>query len=121
MPADLREELDASSLLVGPGRDIAAGNIDLSVVRKAIRAGRKLDIAYSDKSGAPTRRTIWPFALGFFDHARVVVAWCELREGFRHFRADRIAALEATDARYPRRRRDLLKAWREAEGIPPQA
>ena len=56
----------------------------------------------------------------FFDRARVVVAWCELRQAFRHFRTDRIAALTATGSRYPRRRQALLKAWRETEGIRPQ-
>jgi predicted DNA-binding transcriptional regulator YafY len=65
-----------------------------------------------------TKRTIWPFALGYFDRVRIVAAWCELRRSVRHFRADRIVALDVTDARYPRRRRELLKEWREAEGIP---
>ena len=78
---------------------------------------RVLAIDYSDKDGSPTRRVIWPFALGFFDKVRVVVAWCEMRQGFRHFRTDRISALEPTGQRYPRRRQALMKAWREAEGI----
>jgi len=55
---------------------------------------------------------VWPFALGFFDKVRVVVAWCEMRQDFRHFRADRIAELKPTDMRYPRRRQALLKEWR---------
>ena len=72
---------------------------------------------YADAKGEKTRRTVWPVALGFFDRARVMVAWCELREGFRHFRADRIAELRVTEKRYPRRRRVLMKEWRDAEGI----
>ncbi len=60
---------------------------------------------------------IWPFALGFFDQVRMVVAWCELRQGFRHFRTDRILELAAIEARYPRRRQVLLKEWREMQGI----
>ena len=64
-----------------------------------------------------TRRTVWPVALGFSDRVRVMVAWCELREGFRHFRADRSPKLRVTDTRAPRRRRVLMKEWREAEGI----
>jgi predicted DNA-binding transcriptional regulator YafY len=48
---------------------------------------------------------------------RMLVAWCELRQAFRHFRLDRIGALEVTDERYPRPRRALLQAWRAAEGI----
>ena len=74
--------------------------------------------AISTATGSTSKRTIWPFALGFFDRVRVVVAWCELREGFRHFRTDRINRLQVVDKRYPRRRQVLLKEWRASEGIP---
>jgi predicted DNA-binding transcriptional regulator YafY len=120
LPEDLRETLDATSLLVGPGEPIAAGEAGLPTIREAIRSERKLAIAYADKGSKETRRTIWPFALGFFDRTRVVAAWCELRRDFRHFRTDRITALELTKTRYPRRRQALLKEWREIEGIKPQ-
>jgi predicted DNA-binding transcriptional regulator YafY len=119
LPEDLRESLDANTLLVGPGRPIASGGIDLAAVRQAIRGERKLAIAYRGPEGVETRRVIWPFALGFFDQVRMVVAWCELRQGFRHFRADRILEAAAIDARYPRRRQSLLKEWRESQGIAP--
>ena len=62
---------------------------------------------------------IWPFALGFFEEARVVAAWCELRRDFRHLRADRIVEMTPTGERYPRRRQALLKQWREIEGLAP--
>jgi len=120
LPGDLREALDATALLVGPGEPIAAGEAGLATIREAIRNERKLAIAYADKGSKETRRTIWPFALGFFDRARIVAAWCELRRDFRHFRTDRITALELTPTRYPRRRQALLKEWRETEGIKPQ-
>jgi predicted DNA-binding transcriptional regulator YafY len=118
LPDDLREDLDASALLVGPSAATSAERVDLAAIRKAIRSERKLAISYSDSGGAASERIIWPFALGFFDRVRVVVAWCELRQDFRHFRTDRISSLDTTDIRYPRRRRALLKAWREAERIP---
>jgi hypothetical protein len=37
-----------------------------------------------------------PFALAFFDRVRVVAASCELRDGYRHFRTDRITAPKST-------------------------
>jgi predicted DNA-binding transcriptional regulator YafY len=120
LPADLRDDADASTLLVGPGQSIAAGDTELATIRRTIRSERKLEITYRDGAAAETRRTIWPFALSFFDRTRVVVAWCELRQAFRHFRTDRIAALTPTEVRYPRRRQALLKEWRAIEGIPPQ-
>ena len=118
LPADLREALDASPLLVGPGRP---DPVDLTIVREAIRAECKVSIRYRDGDGAATERVVWPFALGFFDHARVIGAWCELRGDFRSFRIDRVIEFVATPERYPRRRRALLKAWREAEGIAAEA
>ena len=117
LPEDLRTEAEGSTLLVGPGEPISAGNSELPALRAAIRTEQRLEIDYKDKDDRITLRTIWPFALGFFDKVRVVVAWCEMRNGFRHFRTDRIAGLRPTGQRYPRRRQALLKAWREAEGI----
>ena len=72
------------------------------------------DMTYLDAAGAMTERRIWPFALGFFERVRVVVAWCTLRDDVRHFRTDRIVTLEATGVRYPRRKAVLLKDWRTA-------
>ena len=83
LPADLKAGIEASGLLIGPG-----------------------------EAGAVTNRTIWPFVLAFYDRVRVVAAWCEMRQGYRHFRTDRISVLEATPARYPRR---------PAEGVAPAA
>lgn len=118
LPDDLKTGLDTSGLMVGPGDAIAAGDAELPVIRLAIRTERKLRIDYVDGGGRDSNRMIWPFALGFFDRVRVVAAWCETREGFRHFRTDRISKLQLVDKRYPRRRQVLLKDWRAAKGIP---
>lgn len=116
LPSDLRTSLEASTLLIGPGDPLPPMIVDLTVIREAIRAERKLQLSYRDEAGRVSERLIWPFALGFFDRVRMIVAWCELRDGFRHFRADRIEAMTVTETRYPRGRRALLKAWRETTG-----
>lgn len=116
LPDDLRETLDDSGLLVGPGETVSAGDAELPKIRQAIRRERKLSIAYADKAGAATQRIVWPFALAFFEKVRVVVTWCELRQDYRHFRTDRIATLTVSEERYPRRRQALLKEWREQDG-----
>jgi predicted DNA-binding transcriptional regulator YafY len=120
LPADLKEGLSATNLLIGPGDLIAAGDAELPAIRGAIRTERKLLIAYTDTEGAATKRTIWPFALAFFDRVRVVVAWCELRQDYRHFRTDRIRSVKLINKRYARRRQSLIKDWRSREGIPEQ-
>src|SRR5271166_3459360 len=119
LPPDLRNEAELPSLIVGPGK-VSAGEQELPLIRAAIRRERKLMIAYMDSDDALTLRTVWPFALAYFDRTRMVVAWCELRNGFRHFRTDRIQSIDLIDVRYPRRRVQLLAEWRKVEGVPPQ-
>ena len=86
-------------------------------MREAIREERKLRITYLSGDDHETVRVIWPIAVAFFERARVVVAWCELRQAFRHFRTDRITSAELTGERLPRRRPELLTEWREAAGV----
>ena len=120
LPEDLRDSIDGSGLLAGPRPKVIAGLVDLSPIRAAIRTEHKLVIDYTDPKGSRTKRTVWPIALGFFDRFRMLAAWCELRQDFRHFRTDRIIRLRETTQRYPRRRRALMKEWRTTQGIPEQ-
>jgi predicted DNA-binding transcriptional regulator YafY len=88
--------------------------IDLAAVRQAIRAGRKLVIEYRDEQDRPSRRTVWPFALGYHEAARHIMCWCELRVDFRTFRTDRVEAAEFLEERYPERPAALRARWRRA-------
>ena len=97
-------------LLVGSPSTGSAKVLD--AIREAIRKEEAVVIAYSDKQGASSERTIWPVIVGFFEAAEVVAAWCELRQDFRHFRLDRIASITATGRPTGRRHRLLLADWR---------
>lgn len=120
LPPGLRHELEASALFVGSGWRIPNDRIAPELLRKAIRAERKLRLAYRDISGAISDRIVWPFALTYFDQSRVLVCWCEQREDFRHFRTDRIDDAELLDSRYPRHRQALLKEWKRTANIAPE-
>lgn len=117
LPADLRDRLDEAGLWIGPSPTRTPDPVDAAIVRRAIREERKLGLAYADAGGRTSRRTVWPIALAFFERVRVVVAWCELRDGFRHFRLDRMSEASLLDERFPRRRRTLVRDWKAAEGI----
>ena len=117
LPADLRNELEGSALLIGPPTPPSVGDAELPRIRRAIRTQRKMEIRYRDLKGEETARTVWPFALGFFERVRVLAAWCELRAGLRHFRTDRIIALTVSKLPYPRPRQVLLKEWRASQRI----
>jgi predicted DNA-binding transcriptional regulator YafY len=118
LPDVLRRTLDDTALLVASAREAGPPGPHMAPIRAALRDECKLVIDYRAENGAASRRTVWPVALGFFERVRMLVAWCELRQEFRHFRLDRIAALTVTAERYPRHRRALLQEWRAAEGIP---
>ncbi|WP_317202857.1 YafY family protein [Janthinobacterium sp.] len=115
LPQDLRNTIDANSLVVGKGEKTESEAIDLSQIRRAIRVEHKAVIQYLDLKGNISERTIWPLALAYFDHVRMLAGWCELRQEFRHFRTDRISAVTVKPERYPRRRCVLLKEWREVD------
>lgn len=108
LPPIARTAFDEPLAMPGPVGSQAEGPIPLSVVRIAIRTQAKLAIRYVDAQGTDTERTIWPITVGFMEQARVVGAWCELRQDFRMFRADRIVSA-AECGRYRERRAVLLK------------
>ncbi|MFC5474762.1 helix-turn-helix transcriptional regulator [Paraherbaspirillum soli] len=115
LPEDLRNDMETNALFVGPHDTTTLENIDLGLVRKAIRTEHKMTITYADQEGAESCRTIWPFAIGFFESTRILVSWCELRGDFRHFRTDRISSLAWLDLRYPRSKQALLKEWQKKQ------
>lgn len=121
LPEDLRHQLEFSGLLIGPAKTLIERDDEKEAsIRHAIRKEQKLQITYTDVNGDNSERVIWPFALGFFEEVHVVVAWCELRSDFRHFRSDRILKLVQLEESYSKRRSTLLKQWREALHIPKQ-
>ncbi len=117
LPPELKRQLQESGLLVAPGSKGNDGVIDVATVRRAMREERKLEITYGDAEGRESRRVIWPIAIGYFERQRVIVGWCELREDFRHFRTDRVTAMTMAEQRYPRRRVQMLRQWRQQQGF----
>jgi predicted DNA-binding transcriptional regulator YafY len=112
-PKDLRDTMGDVSLWVpqGPARDSPT----LKPLRDAIRREVKVALVYGDEKGTETRRVIWPIGVAFYEGRQTVAAWCELRDGFRHFRTDRIREMEARAERYPTRKAVLVKQWREEQ------
>lgn len=117
LPPDLLDSLETAGLFVVAGRLPPQDRAEVADVREAIREERKIHIIYENDAEERSERTIWPITLAFFERVRIVTAWCELRQDYRHFRTDRIMEMTALGERYPRRRRVLLKEWREIEGL----
>jgi predicted DNA-binding transcriptional regulator YafY len=86
--------------------------IDVAQLRAWIRAGRKIELCYRDEAERESRRTVWPFLVGYRETSRVLIAWCELRDDFRTFRTDRMVSADFLEARYPARPSALRSRWK---------
>ncbi len=116
-PKDLRDKIADTGLWAPRYPTPAQEPAGLRTIREALRREQKLAITYVDEKGVSTERVVWPVALAFLEGKRLLAAWCELRNGFRHFRSDRIAALSAMRERYPTPRAVLMKNWRRENNL----
>ena len=119
LPEDRRNAIEEIGLLSGPRPPARPDGVPLAKLRAAIRSEYRIVIYYADALDRYTTRQIWPIELTFGVQVRLLAAWCELREDFRSFRVDRIIALTETASRYPKRRRSVLRRWRQSRGVSP--
>ncbi|MDE2447082.1 MAG: YafY family transcriptional regulator [Alphaproteobacteria bacterium] len=113
LPAHLKPFLYDSPLIAAPFNRSSQDKIDVAALRKAIREQYKVRIDYRTEEGAQTTRTIWPIGISYYDANRIIIAWCELRVGFRSFRTDRVAHLDVLPEKYVERRKALLNKWQQ--------
>jgi predicted DNA-binding transcriptional regulator YafY len=112
VPERLRPFIAAPSIGAPTSRGVAADGLDIGLTRLWIRRGRKIRIRYRDEQSRETERTIWPTMIGYAETVRLLAAWCELRQDFRHFRTDRIVAAEFLEEPYGCRPDELRARWR---------
>lgn len=121
VPPAIADRMWRAALLVPHALEEGVGFGDhLPAIRHAIRDSRKLAIGYADAAAQPTTRTIWPLGLYLYSHVTLVCAWCELRGGYRAFRAERIGECETLPDRFDARGGMLLRDFL-AIGRPPSA
>lgn len=85
--------------------------LDIRRTRAWIRNGRKLRIYYRSNQGNETQRIVWPVIVGYAETVRLLAAWCELRDDFRHFRTDRIISAEFLEETHSLGVRELRRRW----------
>lgn len=110
IPEHLRSFVIEPSLGPRPVPSERETAIDPAAIRAAVRDGRRLRIRYRTQAGDETERTVRPVILGYSDTMRTLVAWCELRGDFRHFRTERIVEAELLDL-HGTRPADLRRRW----------
>ncbi len=121
VPEVLKQNIHESPLLVGSEyQHQEYENNWIQEIRHAIESQKVIFIAYLDLKNSLSERRIYPVGLAYFNDVRLIIAWCEIRTAFRHFRVDRIQDLQQTNEKFQPDRAFLLKKWFQETGIPSQ-
>jgi predicted DNA-binding transcriptional regulator YafY len=113
IPKELRPVvLNASSKPIQTRASVKE-RFDGALLRHAIRQRYRLQLIYADHDGQVTDRLVWPLFIAFLDRTRYLVAWCETKQDYRHFKTERVQELKVLAEKYPGRRTALLKGWEE--------
>jgi predicted DNA-binding transcriptional regulator YafY len=116
IPQELRPiVLDAGFRSVSTAPKIQE-RFDGAALRRAIRERSKLRLSYKDQNEIQTDRVIWPLFIAYLDKVRFIVAWCETRQGYRHFRTDRVQSLAIQERKYSASRSLLISGWEKTLG-----
>ena len=118
LPELRADELDDGRFVVSDFGTPAAA--DMGMLRSAVRDNRRLALVYRDERDRLTERTCLPLAVIYYIEVTVLAAWCELRDDFRHFRADRIVACHETGDSFADLAPTLRRDWHARLGIPCQ-
>jgi len=118
VPDDLLPFIAEPAVGLKPEEVTNSLTFDTRPVRRAIREGRKIDLEYRAANGEVSHRIVWPVLLGYADTHCLLIAWCESKQAFRHFRTERILdfeVLEETIGVSRGRLRQQWLHWRETE------
>lgn len=94
-----------------PCDDTELGCVSISMLRETIRDEQKLELTYRDEKDCETQRTVRPIALSYRSTCILLAGWCELRNGLRHFRTDRIYSCNKLDERFAGQGDVMRELW----------
>lgn len=101
IPAHLKPELERQDILVPAFTDSPIVAKELQILRGAIKQQRKVNFSYTREDQATSRRTVHPLGVVYWGKVWTLIAWCELRDDFRHFRLDRMQEIVGLQEQYP--------------------
>lgn len=110
LPSPLKLAMNAFTLRVGPPASEEIKNEDLTVLREAIAKQNKIVISYKNKKCA-----VWPFTIGYFTSQRILVAWDDNNQEYRHFETNLISSLVVLNERYPLSKDRLFLDWQRIQ------
>ncbi len=97
-------------LRLGVSAPAASGRVR-SVLEDAVRDQVVVNLAYTDREGTSTKRSVDPVAFLGVDGGWALIGWCHLRDAGRLFRLDRITRATATRQPAPSHDVDEALGW----------
>jgi predicted DNA-binding transcriptional regulator YafY len=118
LPKARREEISRPQMYVPPRPERTAAVEDvIETIRCAIDERKVLRTVYADANGQETERRIRPLAMHFWGTVWTLAAWCELRQGFRSFRLDRIRGCAITAELFAEEEGKTLNDYLRSVGV----
>ncbi|MDK4717917.1 YafY family protein [Rhizobium sp. CNPSo 3968] len=111
VPSNLRSFIAEPTVGIRPDMVIGDLRCDTRPLRSALRETRKIRLEYQALNGTITSRVVWPVLLGYDGGICLLIAWCELKEEFRHFRSDRMRAIQVLEDRIDLPKSKLKQKW----------
>jgi predicted DNA-binding transcriptional regulator YafY len=90
LPSELKNAIYSSKLFVPDFEIPKSQQRHFDSLRQAINKKRLVDFEYQKINNEISQRQVKPLGLYYWGKVWTLVAWCNLREGFRVFRVDRI-------------------------------
>ena len=115
LPDHLKPELDRQDILVPDFGTDPITMEHLALLRKAIKQQYKVRYDYQRADQQQSQRTVQPLGLFYWGQVWTLVAWCELRDAFRHFRLDRMSNICTLAERFKLQPGRQLKDYLERE------
>lgn len=92
--------------------ELASNLENISIIQQALLYSRLIHIDYySHYRQQLTERTIEPIGLLYYAHQWHLIAWCQLRVGYRDFRLDRIKKIEVLNQNFKTHRRKNINEY----------
>jgi predicted DNA-binding transcriptional regulator YafY len=111
LPIHVKKDTQAFTLRVGPPPSVTMRKEDLSIIRAAIAKQNKIHLTYQSKESKEIQYVIWPFTIGYFTDRRILVAWSEEENNYRHFKTDKIISLSVLNEHYAHSKTSLFREW----------
>ena len=113
LPPDLRDRVDQTLLYALDFKVNAGLRRNVDALNHAANDRHYVEFDYAREDGEHSHRRVRPLGQYFWGGVWTLASWCEMRNDFRNFRVDRIAALRVLDVPFPEDPKKSLTAFIE--------